>query len=448
MPGSFQLFQLFQLLRRAGRVASLLCIAIAIAAPASAARAAVNIELWHSLAGAGAAELDRIAGEFNASQQDYIVQPLHKGNERETLQAGLSAQRQGHAPHLLQVQDSLTAKLAASPRSFVPVYQVMERARQPLNAASFLPLVGDGSKDPRGRLVSLPFTAATPLLYYNRDALKAAGVDDGAPLDTWLNVQAVALKVIDSGASCAFTTESPSWVHVENLFAWHNEPLASVRNGPRGKEIRLAFNSRLMILHIGLLSSWVSSGLFSYFGSLDEAERKFAAGECAMLTGSSSSIMDLRSKAQFALGVAPLPVHSDFAGVHTGTAPHGASLWVMSGKKPAEYAGVARFLAYLSRPAVQAQWHQATGYLPTTQAAVDLSRQQGFYERDPEAAIAVRALRSGTTPRFAQAPAVRGVVDEELEAVWARRKTPMEGMDAALARANKLLGTLPASVLK
>ena len=429
-------------LHRAGRIASRLCIAIAIAAWAPAARAAAGIELWHSLAGAGAAELERIAAEFNASQHDYAVQPLFKGNGREALEAGMAAQRQGQAPHLLQVEDSLTAKLAGSPKSFVPVYQVMERAKQPLSASAFLPLVADGSKDSRGRLVSLPFTAATPLLYYNRDAFKAAAIEPDAPLDTWLNVQAVALKIIDSGASCAFTSESPSWVHVENLFAGHNEPLAAVRNGPRGKEIRLAFNSRLMILHIGLLSSWVSSGLFSYFGG-QEAEAKFAAGECAMFTGSSSSIMDLRGKAQFALGVAPLPVHSDFAGAQAGTAPHGASLWVMSGKKPAEYTGVARFLAYLARPAVQAQWHQATGYLPTTQAALDLARKQGFYERDQEAAIAVRGLRGATTGRLAQAPAVREIVDEELEAVWARRKTPMEGMDAALTRGNKLLGTLP-----
>jgi sn-glycerol 3-phosphate transport system substrate-binding protein len=42
----------------------------------------------------------------------------------------------------------------------------------------------------------------------------------------------------------------------------------------------------------------------------------------------------------------------------------GASLWVMSGKKPAEYKGVAKFFDYLSTPEVQSASHKRTGYLP------------------------------------------------------------------------------------
>jgi sn-glycerol 3-phosphate transport system substrate-binding protein len=203
-----------------------------------------------------------------------------------------------------------------------------------------------------------------------------------------------------------------------------------------------------MILHVGMMSSWVRSGLFSYFGRNKEAGQKFASGECAMLTGSSGSIMDLRSKAKFDVGVAPLPVHEDFAKGGTSAVPRGGNLWVMAGKKAPEYVGVARFFEYLSRADVQAQWHQATGYLPTVQAAIELSRKQGFYDRQPDVSVAVNEMHgTALVPgvRKTSVNSVRGIVDDELESVWSRSKTPMEGVTAALDRGNKALRTMAAA---
>jgi sn-glycerol 3-phosphate transport system substrate-binding protein len=57
------------------------------------------------------------------------------------------------------------------------------------------------------------------------------------------------------------------------------------------------------------------------------------------------------------------------AGAPQNTVIGGASLWVMSGKKPADYKGVAQFFAFLSRPEVAAKSHQRTGYLPLTKAS-------------------------------------------------------------------------------
>jgi sn-glycerol 3-phosphate transport system substrate-binding protein len=420
---------------RFSRIAAL--CACLTAAVSSSAQGAVAIEVWHSLEGNAAIEFSRLAQQFNDSQADYVVMPLYRGTEREAVEAAFAAQKTGQGPHLLQVDDSLRATLSASPKAFVPLQQVMERAKQPFSA-KFMPLIGDASMDARGRLVSLPFTASTPVLFFNKDALKEASIGPEEPLRTWLNVQAVALKLADSGVACPFTTEEPAWLHVENLLVRHNEPFAT----GQGRQQRAAFNTRLMILHIGLLSSWVQSDLFRWFPGHDEAARKFAAGECAILAGSSDSLADIRRDSAFELGVAPLPMHDDFPGAKPNVLPRGASLWVMSGRKAPEYTGAAKFLAWLSQPEAQAQWHQATGYLPVTQAGVDLSREQGYYDRDPEARIAVQELLAsnvGPANRFARAASVRSVVDEELAAVWTRRKTPMEGVADALDRANKLL---------
>jgi sn-glycerol 3-phosphate transport system substrate-binding protein len=118
----------------------------------------------------------------------------------------------------------------------------------------------------------------------------------------------------------------------------------------------------------------------------------------------------------------------------------------MTGHKKPEYSGVAKFLVHVSRPEVQAAWHRATGYLPTTQAAFELTRKQGFYDSHPGTEIPLSELRGdpgarAKVTRYAQASLIRTIVDEELEAAWARRKTPKEAVDSAVDRGNRLLRT-------
>jgi sn-glycerol 3-phosphate transport system substrate-binding protein len=77
----------------------------------------------------------------------------------------------------------------------------------------------------------------------------------------------------------------------------------------------------------------------------------------------------VKRNAKFAeAGISTLPYYPDVPGAPQNTVIGGASLWVMAGKKPAEYKGVAEFFNYLSDPEVQAKSHQRTGYLPITTA--------------------------------------------------------------------------------
>ena len=164
-----------------------------------------------------------------------------------------------------------------------------------------------------------------------------------------------------------------------------------------------------------------------------------------MVTASSSSYADLRRDANFEAGVAPLPHYDDIP-----KAPHhsmigGAGLWVLAGKKAPEYRGVARFLAWLARPEVQAEWHQKTGYVPVTRAAYERTQQQGFYREHPGHEIAVKQLllnqptRESRGIRIGEFQAIRGIIEEELEAVWDGKVEPKRALDQAAERGNELL---------
>jgi sn-glycerol 3-phosphate transport system substrate-binding protein len=194
-----------------------------------------------------------------------------------------------------------------------------------------------------------------------------------------------------------------------------------------------------------MLSSWQKSGYFTYAGRENQAEARFASGECAILTSSSASYAELRRGAKFDFGVAQLPYYDDFQGAPQNTLIGGAGLWVLSGKPAAEYKGAARFLAYLSKPDVQAEWHQHTGYVPITTAAYELTRKQGYYKANPGQEIAVRQLllknptKDSKGVRLVEHRRIRGIIDEELETVWRGTKTPLEALNAAVKRGNLVL---------
>jgi sn-glycerol 3-phosphate transport system substrate-binding protein len=123
----------------------------------------------------------------------------------------------------------------------------------------------------------------------------------------------------------------------------------------------------------------------------------------------------------------------------------GATLWVLRDRPRAEYKGVARFFAYLSQPGVQAAWHQNTGYLPITRAAYELTRAQGFYERNPGSAISFeeitlhRPTENSKGIRLGSFVLIRGAIEDELEQAFAGHKSAQSALDSAVERGNKLL---------
>jgi sn-glycerol 3-phosphate transport system substrate-binding protein len=163
-----------------------------------------------------------------------------------------------------------------------------------------------------------------------------------------------------------------------------------------------------------------------------------------MITTSSGFYGDVKKNAKFAFGLAPLPYYPDVAGAPQNTVIGGASLWVMSGKKPAEYKGVAAFFAYLSSPEVQSASHKRTGYLPITTAAYELTEKSGFYKENPGTDVAVTQMVRKTTDksrgiRLGNYLQIRAIEDEELEQVWAGKKSAKDALDDIVRRGNEQL---------
>jgi len=406
--------------------------------------AQTEIQWWHSMGGALGEWVNDHAKDFNASQNQYKVVPTFKGSYDESMTAAIAAFRSGNAPHILQVFEVGTATMMASKGAIVPVGEVMKKAGIPFDAKDYVPAVAGYYTAPNGQMLSFPFNSSTTVFHYNKDAFKAAGIDTEKPPSTWPEVALAAAKLKANGHKCPFTTSWVSWTQLESFSAWHNTEFASKSNGLRGMDARLTFNSPLHVRHIENLANMSKTGLFVYKGRGNAADATFVSGECAMTTGSSALYGNIKRNAKFASGIAPLPFYPDVPGAPQNTVIGGASLWVMAGKKEDEYKGVAQFFAHVKKPEVDARSHQRTGYLPLTPASFELTEKSGFYKQNPGTDVSVNQMIRKTTEksrgiRLGNFVQIRTINDEELEQVWAGKKTAKEALDSAVTRGNEQL---------
>ena len=422
---------------------AVVALAMACCFPALA-QAQTEIQWWHSMSGALGDWVNDLAAGFNASQKEYKVVPVYKGAYDVSMTAAIAAFRAGEAPHILQVFEVGTATMMAAKGAVVPVGEVMAKAGYKFDPKVYVPAVAGYYTAPNGQMLSYPLNSSTTVFYYNKDAFKRAGLDPEKVPKTWPEVALAAAKLKASGEKCPFTTSWQGWTQLESFSTWHNTEFATKNNGFGGTGARLAFNTPLHVRHIENLANMAKQGLFVYKGRGNLPDAAFYSGECAMSTASSSAYGFIKKNAKFNFGIAALPYYPDVPGAPQNTIIGGASLWVMAGKKPAEYKGVAAFFDYLSKPEVQAASHQRTGYLPLTMAAYELTAKSGFYDKNPGTDTAVTQMIRKTTDksrgiRLGNFVQIRTIVDEELELVWAGKKAPKEALDEAIRRGNEQL---------
>ncbi|MFW8595303.1 sn-glycerol-3-phosphate ABC transporter substrate-binding protein UgpB [Cribrihabitans neustonicus] len=415
---------------------------LALSVTAGMAAAETELQWWHAMGGTNGERIDKIAADFNASQDEYKIVPTYKGNYTETMTAAVAAFRAGEQPHLVQVFEVGTATMMAAKGAIVPIEQMMKDAGEDFDKSDYLPAVISYYQTPEGELLSMPFNSSTPVLWYNADALEAAGVE---PPKTWDEVKAAAQALVDNGMDCGLSFGWQSWVMLENFSAWHDLPLGSKENGFAGFDTELQFNNEKVAARLDDIASMSEGNLFKYGGRRGDSLPLFTNGECGMWMNSSAYYGSIKEQANFEFGQTMLPLDTKIADAPQNSIIGGATLWALSGHEAEDYKGLAKFMTYLSSPEVQAWWHQETGYVPITTAAYELSKEQGFYETNPGTDTAIKQLSlNEPTPnsrgiRFGNFVQIRDVINEELEALWAGDKSADEALNTAAERGNALL---------
>jgi len=352
----------------------------------------ITINWWHAMKGARGKVVDNMIKVFNDSQSDYVVVGTYKGNYDETVNAGVAAYRARKQPHLLQSFEVGTQTMMLS-GAIYPVYKLMKDEGYNINWKGYLQPVLSYYMNANGDLMSMPFNSSTPVMYYNVDLFKKAGIpmlDKTTPV-TWDELGKITAKLVKSGVPGGMVTGWQSWTQVENYSAIHNIAFASKANGYEGLDCELLINNPTVVKHVAMLKKWMKDGRFFYGG------QKFAGPKAEFLAQN--------------------------AGVY----------------------GIAAFMKHLGRQDMQIYWHKNTGYFPITLAAYEQLKKDGYYKEQPYQEVGIKQLtRKEPTKvsrglRLGYFIQIRNIINEELELVWNDTKTPQEAMDNAVKRSNQQL---------
>ncbi len=427
-----------------------LIMALGLALPASVFAEPITINWWHAMRSARGEIVEKMIQEFNTSQSEYKVVGTNKGNYDETMNAGVAAFRAKKQPHMLQVFEVGTQTMMMS-GAIYPVYKLMEDAKIDVDWSRYLQAVLSYYMNADGNLMSMPFNSSTPIMYYNVDMFKKAGI---APLSktepiTWDELGEITKKIVSADiASAGMVTAWQSWTQIENYSAIHNIAFASKANGYESLDCQLEINNPQVVNHITRLKSWADDNRFMYGGQKYQGPKsEFIAQNVAVYIDSISGIAKLKKAVKdFKWDAAPLPVEANTKKLQNSIIG-GASIWVLNGHSDAEYKGVAAFLKFLAGNEMQEYWHKQTGYFPITIDAYDSLKAKGYYEANPLQEVGIHQLNRAIPTKISRGlrlgyfVQIRNIINEELELVWNGKKSPQEALDDAVARSNVQLKT-------
>ena len=355
---------------------------------------ATEIEIWHTLSGSNRAEFESLVSQFNGSQTAVSVDLTHYDDQAELEEdAAQAVAGKRDKPDLVQLADDRSPQAVAQHKDILPLYQLL--AKYPMSDASwFLETTTEFVRDSRGRLLAFPYMAEVPVMFYNVDMYRSAGLDANAPPATWPELQAHLLKLRNDGnVSCPYITADQVKVHIENLAPINDEFFVTPGNGLKSTR-NLSFNfNTLYVRHMSLMVSWRKTNLLMRHSAGGQVNSAFTGGDCAVLTAASGTLGDVL-KSDVTFGLAPIPYYAQETKQPGAPFVGGSALWVVNGHPAARQKATAELLSFLAKPVTAAQWHQKTGYLPLTDAAFRAA-DVSFYNRIPGARKVVEQMSNG-----------------------------------------------------
>jgi sn-glycerol 3-phosphate transport system substrate-binding protein len=323
----------------------------------------VQITYWHAMGAVREETLTRLTDEFNSSQNDVRVALVNQATYADTLRkfsAGLSS---GDLPDVVQVEGTdlqqmidTQAVLPAQACVRADKYDLSDYIDQVIHYYSV-----------KGTLWPMPFNASNPVLYYNKRAFRAAGLDPNQPPQTLDEVKAASQRLKDSGAvaQAGLGLKLDPW-YFEHWLALGDKTYVNHGNGRNRRASSVTFDNATGKEIFTFLADMVKSGLARTNSAEGPSEVDnllgIGNGNFGMTIDTSAvlgSIREQLSSGQYPnveLGVAPMPRPKGKGGVFVG----GGANYISKKSSSEKQAAAWQFAKFLDEPKSQAEWSAGT----------------------------------------------------------------------------------------
>ncbi|MBP2031944.1 sn-glycerol 3-phosphate transport system substrate-binding protein [Clostridium algifaecis] len=403
----------------------------------------VQITFWHSMAGKNGQALTKMVNDFNSSHKNIKVNAQFQGKYDDAINKLKSAERAKNGPDVMQVYDIGTRFMIDSGWT-VPVQKFIDQDKY--DTSSLEPNILS-YYTVNNKLNSMPFNSSTPIMYYNKNEFKAAGLDPNNPPKTFSELEQAIAKLTKKDGSGKVTQYGYSMAiygwFFEQFIVKQGQNYANNGNGREKAPTAVEFDKNGAGLKV--LNEWkkiVDSGNAGNFGrNEDDTENAFIAGKTAMYIESTADLSAVLKGVggKFDVGTAYLP---SFDGTQNGgVSIGGASLWALDSKDTAKEKAVWEFMKYMVSPEEQAYWASQTGYFPVTKKAYDVQLMKDNLKKKPQFQTAIDQLHA--SPKTAKGalmsvfPEARQIVETNIEQMLQNKQTPDQTLKNAADSINE-----------
>jgi len=415
----------------------------------------VRITFWHAMTRANEEALVRLTEQFNDSQSRIEVTLVNQTGYKESLQKFRAGLTSGDLPNIVQIEDTGTQQMIDT-RAILPAQSCIDASDY--DTSDFIQRVTD-YYTVEGDLYPMPFNVSNPILYYDKNGFRAAGLDPEDPPSTLAEVRAAAEKLQGAGYRYGWGLKLDPW-YLEQWSAKAGQLYANNENGRAERATEVVFDNRTGLEIFSWMQSMVDDGLAvtnsasgsnSYNNLLGIRSKDVGMTiDSSAALGTIEQVLSSGEGGGVDVGVGPMPGPSGDGGVLVG----GAALYlVRKGSSPAQQAASFEFAKWLNSPAIQADWSASTGYVPTRRSAVDEPVLADKWRRSPNFRVAYEQLVNGPNNLATAGPvigayqAVRDAVLLAQERLFTENLAPAKalaeakrGADAAILEYNQRVG--------
>jgi sn-glycerol 3-phosphate transport system substrate-binding protein len=407
----------------------------------ASAGAATEIDLFFPVPVDGqlARDMATLIKNFNAAHPDIKATPVYTGSYDETLIKTRSATEAGKPPAAVVMSAIFLTDLAIE-KEIAPLDDLIAADGQSNERFfnQFFPALHANAVIDR-HVYGVPFQNSTPLLYYNIEHFREAGLDPDHPPRTWDELVAAAKKLTKREGD-----RVTRWgIMMPSNYDYGGWILSALVMSNGGRYFNEEYGGEVYYdtpTMLGALTFW--SDLVHKHKVHPAGEQKgpgvstaFLSGQTSMMLLSTGSLTHVRTNAKFPYGVAFVPMNVRHA-VPIG----GASLVQPRGLDEAKRKAGWALIKWMTAPEQSGWWSRATGYFAPNMAAYKLPEMVEFMTRNPDAKTAIDQL-AYAKPWFAtyKTVAVRKAIEDEMQAVLSGKKTPKDALIAAQKAADEIM---------
>ncbi|BDZ81120.1 ABC transporter substrate-binding protein [Claveliimonas bilis] len=337
------------------------------------------IEYWHiNSETVGGKTVDELVKEFNESNNEIEVVARYNPEEYKGLMQNLQAETAaGNAPAVVQIGWTYLNYFSSnfdyvSPQNIIDEFFPEDSS---FITDNFNANILELAQNSDGEQVGMPYSLSTPVLFYNADILKEAGLPEEGP-KTWEEVEEFSSKIKEStGKYGLYMREGPDSWNQQALLESNGAQIISEEDG----KYKASFASEEGVEAYTMYADMVSDQE-ALHASWEEGFQAFINGEVAMLHTTIAYMATIEDTAQFDVRAVSSPVWEGKDRV----VPAGGCFLAITAQDEEEQKAAWEFEKYLYSVESMAKWTEGTGYVPPRNNVIEAENGlKDFVEKHP-----------------------------------------------------------------